>query len=88
MFFCAGAVVGAVGAKNIEKIKEHASPWLSKAAEAAGDAYSSAARSVAERLEAVHDAMAEAKQNGATSQAHEYAADLGPVAAAANGQQD
>jgi hypothetical protein len=63
LFFCAGAVVGAVGAKNFDKIKSQLGPLLAKAGEAAADAYADAARKVAEKVEAVQDTLAEAKQH-------------------------
>jgi ElaB/YqjD/DUF883 family membrane-anchored ribosome-binding protein len=63
LFLCGGAVVGAVGAKNYDKIKEKLSPLLATAGDAAGDAYTAAARRVGERIEALQDAMAEARHN-------------------------
>ena len=63
LYFCAGAVVGAVGAKNFDKIKSQLGPLLAKAGEAAADAYADAARKVAEKVEAVQDTLAEAKQH-------------------------
>jgi hypothetical protein len=86
LFFCGGAVVGALGAKNFDKIKAQAAPWLAKAAEAAGDAYTVAARQVAERIEAVQDAMAEAKKTAGAADANGQA-EHGAYTAAANGTQ-
>jgi hypothetical protein len=63
LYFCAGAVVGAIGAKNFDKIKSQLGPLLAKAGEAAADAYADAARRVAEHVEAVQDRVAEAKQH-------------------------
>jgi hypothetical protein len=62
LFLCGGAIAGAVGAKNYDKIKAKVGPWLAAAGGAAGDAYTEAARRVGERIEAVQDAMAEARQ--------------------------
>jgi hypothetical protein len=68
MFFCGGAIAGAVIAKNFDKIKETAgplkeklTPLLETAAGAFGDAYAAAAQRVAERVEAMQDAVAAAK---------------------------
>jgi hypothetical protein len=61
LYFCAGALVGAVGAKNFDKIKDQLGPLLTKAGEAAADAYADAARRVAEQIESVQTAAAEAK---------------------------
>jgi uncharacterized protein (DUF2342 family) len=68
LFRCGGVVAGAVAAKNLHKIKGKVAPWLATAGEAVGDAYTAAARKVGERIEAVQDAMAEAKQSAATSE--------------------
>jgi ElaB/YqjD/DUF883 family membrane-anchored ribosome-binding protein len=84
LYFCAGAVIGAVGAKNFEKIKSQVGPLLAKAGEAAADAYADAARRVAEQLESVQDAMAESKQRTASADAS-TPSDPEPVAAAASG---
>ena len=65
--FLRGAVVGAVGAKNFDKIKDQLGPLLAKAGEAAADAYADAARRVAERVESVQDSIAEASQRTAHS---------------------
>jgi hypothetical protein len=81
-YFCAGAVVGAIGAKNFEKIKSQLGPLLAKAGEAAADAYADTARRVAEHLESVQDAMAEAKQRPPSADAS-APSDPDPVAAAA-----
>jgi len=69
LYFCAGAVVGAVGAKNFDKIKSQLGPLLAKAGEAAADAYADAARKVAEKVEAVQDTLAEAKQHASSESA-------------------
>ena len=78
LFLCGGAVAGAIGAKNFDKIKAQAAPWLAKAAEAAGDAYTVAARQVAERIEAVQDAMAEAKKTAGPSDADAHLRSAAP----------
>jgi hypothetical protein len=84
LFLCGGAVIGAIGAKNFDKIKTKVAPWLATAGEAAGDAYTAAVRHVGERLEAVQDAMAEAKQGAQDADADAQPA-RGPFAATANG---
>jgi hypothetical protein len=83
LYFCAGAVVGAVGARNFEKIKSQLGPVLAKAGEAAADAYADAARRVAEHLESVQDAVAEAKQGSAPTEPTSPS-DHDPVAPAAH----
>jgi hypothetical protein len=67
LFLCGGALAGVVIAKNFDKIKETAaplkeklSPLLETAVEAVGDAYAAAAQRVAERVEAMQDAVAAA----------------------------
>jgi hypothetical protein len=62
LFLCGGAIAGAVAAKNYDKIKAKAGPLLTAAGAAVGDAYTAAARRVGERMEAMQDAMAEARQ--------------------------
>jgi hypothetical protein len=70
LFFCGGAIAGVLAAKNygkikesVEPLKEKMSPWLTSAGNAVGDAYTAAARRVGERIEAVQDAMASARQD-------------------------
>ena len=65
LFLCGGAIAGAVAAKNYDKIKAKAGPLLAAAGDAVGDAYTAAARRVGERMEAMQDAMAEARQASA-----------------------
>jgi ElaB/YqjD/DUF883 family membrane-anchored ribosome-binding protein len=80
LYFCAGALVGAVGAKNFDKIKDQLGPLLAKAGEAAADAYADAARHVGEHLESVQDSMADARQRTAAADASATSAPE-PVAA-------
>jgi ElaB/YqjD/DUF883 family membrane-anchored ribosome-binding protein len=84
LYFCGGALVGAVGAKNFEKIKDQLGPLLAKAGEAAADAYADAARRVAEQIESVQDSMAEASQR-TTAAAASASSQPEPVGAAAPG---
>jgi hypothetical protein len=86
LFLCGGAVAGAIVAKNFDKIKTRVAPFLATAGEAASNAYTAAARQVAERLEAVQDAMAET-HGGAGQAGAEARPDPGPSAATANGTQ-
>jgi len=65
LFLCGGAVAGALGVKHYDKIKTKVAPLLATAGDAVGDAYTAAARRVGERIEAVQDAMAEARQGPA-----------------------
>jgi hypothetical protein len=69
LFLCGGAIAGAIAAKNYDKIKTKAGPWLAAAGVAVGDAYTAAARSVGERVEAMQDAMAEGRHADGPSQA-------------------
>lgn len=66
MFFAAGAAVGAALGASLPLLKEKFGPILAAglagASTAVGDSYSEVARHVAERVEAVQDAMAEMKQ--------------------------
>jgi hypothetical protein len=66
LFLCGGAIAGAIAAKNYDKIKAKAGPLLAAAGAAAGDAYTAAARRVGERMEAMQDTMAEARQGNGT----------------------
>jgi hypothetical protein len=61
LFLCGGAIAGAIAAKNYDKIKAKAGPWVAAAGTAVGDAYTAAARNVGERIEAMQDAMAEGR---------------------------
>jgi hypothetical protein len=86
LYFCAGAVVGAIGAKNFEKIKSELGPLLAKAGEAAADAYADAARRVVEQVESVHDKVAEARQrNGSADASSTSEPESEPVAQSAHG---
>jgi hypothetical protein len=67
LFLCGGAIAGAIAAKNYDKIKAKAGPWLAAAGGAVGDAYTTAARHVGERIEAMQDAMAESRQADGTA---------------------
>jgi hypothetical protein len=83
LFLCGGAIAGAIAAKNYDKIKAKAGPWLTAAGGAVGDAYTAAARHVGERIEAMQDAMAEGRQtDGAPTAASESAS---PHFSTANG---
>lgn len=66
MFFAAGAAVGAALGSQLPLLKEKFGPMiaagLAGASAAVGDSYAEVARHVAERVEAVQDAMAEMKQ--------------------------
>jgi hypothetical protein len=83
LFLCGGAIAGAVAAKNYDKIKAKAGPWLAAAGGVVGDAYTAAARRVGEQMEAMQDAMAEASQGTATEAGTGAAKDA--AYAAANG---
>ena len=65
MFFAAGAVFGAAAGANFPLLKEKFGPLLAAAwagaSSAVGDSYADVAKHVAEKVEAVQDAMAEMK---------------------------
>jgi hypothetical protein len=65
MFFAAGAVVGAAAGANLPYLKEKFGPILAAAmagaSSAVSDSYAEVAKRVAEKVEAVQDAMAEMK---------------------------
>jgi hypothetical protein len=71
MFFAAGAAVGAAAGANLPWLKEKFGPViaaaLAGASSAVGDSYAEVARSVAEKVEAVQDAMAEMKHTAASN---------------------
>jgi hypothetical protein len=71
MFFAAGAVVGAAAGANYPFLKEKFGPILAAAlagaSSAVGDTYADLAKNVAEKVEAVQDAMAEMKEGAATN---------------------
>jgi len=73
VFFAAGAALGAAAGANLPFLKEKFGPIiaaaLAGASSAVGDSYAEAAKHVAEKIEAVQDAMAEMKHganNGTT----------------------
>jgi hypothetical protein len=74
LFFAAGAAVGAAAGANLPWLKEKFGPViaaaLAGASSAVSDSYAEVAKQVAEKVEAVQDAMAEMKHastnNGAT----------------------
>jgi hypothetical protein len=69
MFFTAGLVIGAAASASFPHLKEKFGPLLSAALAGAGSAfgetYAEMAKKVAEKVEAVQDAMAEMKQTAA-----------------------
>ena len=64
MFFAAGAAVGAAVGANFPLLKEKFGPVLAagRASSAVSESYAEVAKQVAEKVEAVQDAMAEMKQ--------------------------
>ena len=84
LFLCGGAVAGAIGAKHFDKIKARVAPWLATAGEAAGDAYTAAARRGrrADGGGPGRDGRSEARRRVPR---RGRPAARGPVAAAANG---
>ena len=70
MFFAAGAAVGAAAGANFPLLKEKFGPILAAAlagaSSAVGDSYADLAKTVAEKVEAVQDAMAEMKESAAS----------------------
>ena len=71
MFFAAGAAVGAAAGANLPFLKEKFGPLIAAAfagaSSAVGDTYADLAKTVAEKVEAVQDAMAEMKESTATN---------------------
>jgi hypothetical protein len=67
MFFAAGAVIGAAAGANFPLLKEKFGPILAAAlagaSSAVSDSYAEVAKHVAEKVEAVQDAMAEMKHS-------------------------
>jgi hypothetical protein len=75
LFFAAGAAVGAAVGANYPLLKEKFGPILAAAlagaSSAVGDSYAEVAKHVAEKVEAVQDAMAEMRQSAANNGASE-----------------
>jgi phage-related tail protein len=75
MFFAAGAALGAAAGANFPLLKEKFGPILAAAlagaSSAVGDSYADLAKTVAEKVEAVQDAMAEMKETAASRDATE-----------------
>jgi hypothetical protein len=75
MFFAAGAAFGAAAGANFPLLKEKFGPLLAAAlagaSSAVGDSYAEVAKHVAEKVEAVQDAMAEMKHSAANSETAE-----------------
>jgi hypothetical protein len=71
LFFAAGAAVGAAVGANYPLLKEKFGPILAAAlagaSSAVGDSYAEVAKHVAEKVEAVQDAMAEMKHSAANN---------------------
>jgi hypothetical protein len=75
IFFAAGVALGAVAGANLPFLKEKFAPLIGAAvagaSSAAGDSYAEFAKRVAEKVEAVQDAMAEMKHDRANVEAAE-----------------
>ena len=75
MFFAAGAALGAAAGANFPLLKEKFGPILAAAlagaSSAVGDSYADLAKTVAEKVEAVQDAMAEMKEAAASDKTAE-----------------
>jgi hypothetical protein len=71
MFFAAGAALGVAAGANFPLLKEKFGPILAAAlagaSSAVSESYAEVAKQVAEKVEAVQDAMAEMKQGAASS---------------------
>lgn len=69
MFFAAGVALGAAAGANLPLLKEKFGPLISAAlagaSSAISDSYADVAKHVAEKVEAVQDAMAEMKHDAA-----------------------
>jgi phage-related tail protein len=70
MFFAAGAALGAAAGANWPLLKEKFGPVIAAAmagaSSALGESYADLAKNVAEKVEAVQDAMAEMKEGAAS----------------------
>ena len=64
----AGLAVGALAGANSDKIKHALSGLLGLVGDGVGQGYAAAAQKVAEHVEGLQDAVAEAKSGGANSQ--------------------
>jgi hypothetical protein len=62
LFFAAGVAASAAARAAYPQVKEKLGPLLAGAGAALGDAYTEAARRVAEKVESVQDTMAEKRQ--------------------------
>jgi gas vesicle protein len=75
MFFAAGAAVGAAAGANWPLLKEKLGPLLAAAfagaSSAVGDTYADLAKNVAEKVEAVQDAVAEMKESNPSNKSTE-----------------
>jgi hypothetical protein len=76
MFFAAGAAFGAAVGANFPLLKEKLGPLMAAAwagaSSAVSDSYADVARHVAEKVEAVQDAMAEMKHGNVAQEATEH----------------
>jgi hypothetical protein len=75
MFFAAGVAIGAAAGANLPFLKEKFAPLigtaLAGASSAVGDSYAEIAKCIAEKVEAVQDAMAEMKHDAANAETPE-----------------
>jgi hypothetical protein len=75
LFFAAGAAFGAAAGANWPLLKEKLGPLLAAAfagaSSAVGDSYADLAKTVAEKVEAVQDAMAEMKESNPSNKSTE-----------------
>jgi hypothetical protein len=75
MFFAAGAAVGAAAGANWPLLKEKLGPLIAAAvagaSSAVGDSYADLAKTVAEKVEAVQDAVAEMKESNPSNKSTE-----------------
>ena len=78
MFFAAGVALGTVAGANLPFLKEKLAPLfgalLAGASSAVGDSYAEVAKRVAEKVEAVQDAVAEMKHDAVNAEAVEPSA--------------
>jgi hypothetical protein len=76
LFFAAGAAFGAAVGANFPLLKEKLGPLIAAAwagaSSAVSDSYADVARHVAEKVEAVQDAMAEMKQSTVNQEVTEH----------------
>jgi hypothetical protein len=79
LFFCGGVAVGVAATKAYPHLKPKLEPLLANAEGIVGETYSEAARKMAERIEAIYDAMAEIRRQKEAAEGAAAAAAAAPT---------